>query len=218
MIKNLHKIIILGSVWGIIEATLGYFLHIYTVGIGWAIWFPIAFFFINRAYQWTKNSFCVMATAILASSLKLINLFFPVRIDMVFNPAVSIILEALSVVLVYHFVVSGKRDKLNVFDILLTGFTWRTFYLTYVFLLPHHLLEISPAATALSFSRFMFFENVTNSALIFVGLFLSERIKYLNFDELLNRFDNITAHKRLIKPILCSFMLVLAVIVKLVTV
>lgn len=218
MAKNLHKIIILGSAWGIIEATLGYFLHMYTIGIGWALWFPIAFFFINKAYQWTKNFSCVMATALIASSLKLLNLFFPVRIDMVFNPAVSIIVEALSVVLVYHFVVSGKRDKPHIFDILLIGFVWRTLYLSYVFLLPEHLLEISPAATALSFTRFMFFENIANSALICIGLLLAKKIKILNSDGLLNRIDKITAQKRLLKPVLCSLMLVLAVIVELVTI
>lgn len=218
MLKHLHKIIILGAVWGITEATVGYFLHMFAAGLGWALWFPIAFFFINKSYRWMKSFSSVMMTAVIASSLKLINLFFPVRIDMVFNPAVSIILEALSVILVYHFVMSGKRDKLNVFDILLIGFAWRAFYLTYVFLLPQPLLEISPAATALSFSRFMFFENAANSALIYAGLLLAERLKCLSFDGLLNWFENITERKRLLKPVFCSLMFVLAVILQLVTV
>lgn len=218
MAKNLHKAVILGSIWGAIEATLGCFLHIFTVGIGWALWFPIAFFFINKAYQWTKSYPCVMATAAVASSIKLINLFFPVRVDMVINPAVSIIFEALSVVLVYHYVVNGERGKPHIFDILLIGFTWRTLYLGYVFLLPEHLLAISPAATALSFTKFMFFENVANSTLIFAGFLLAKKLKNLDTDRLFAWIDGVTTQKRLLKPGLSFLAFFLAVIIKLITI
>ena len=161
MKKNLYVLIILGAAWGIFEATAGYLLHLFGLRIGWMIWFPAAYFFIRRAYGETKNIRGTMGMAIFAASLKLVNLFFPGRIDMVVNPAVSMILEALSVVLIYRYM-----EKENPLAALFAGFVWRGLYVIYVMCMPRSFVEAAPFLTLRSLITFLVFENVINATCI----------------------------------------------------
>lgn len=218
MTKQLHKAIIIGAIWGMTEATVGYVLHLFAAQIGWMLWFPIAFLFIHMAYGTTKSYALTILSAGVAASLKLINLFFPVRADMVFNPAVSILLEALSVVLVYHYITKNKKNEPAFFEILLIGFTWRVLYVSYVHLLPTNLLEISPAGSMQAFARFLFFENVLNTLLITVGMLVVKKFRLLNFERLYSRMNLAFSNKPVLKPVVSVLSLVIAVFLKLVTI
>lgn len=182
MNKNFYKIIFLGSVWGITEATLGHILHTCELPIGWLVWFPVAYFFLSRAYNLTGNINSVVYTALISASIKLIDLFFSPRFDYVLNPAVSILLEAFAFLAVYKFIVSkNESDKLNVMNIFIIGFLWKILYISYLFILPKNLLNISPVSTSISFVKFFFLETVTNTALIIGVAFACKKTKPLSF-------------------------------------
>lgn len=215
---NITKTILLGSAWGITEATAGYLLHRFGMGFGWLLWFPIAFFFIHRAYVWTKSAPAVMLCAAIASSLKLVNLLFPIRPDRVFNPAVSIILEAAAVLLVYRLIRDGSEERPHFFHILLCSFTFRTFYLGYVHLLPNIYFELSPGADIAVFTRFMFLENAANTLLISAGFLLAERFNRMNLGRLYNLAQRLNSRSRLLAPAASAAALALGVLVGILTV
>lgn len=205
----------LGAAWGIFEATAGYLLHLSGLRIGRMIWFPVAYFFIHQAYRYTNSIPAVMLTALTASSFKLINLFFPGRIDTVLNPAVSIILEALSVMLVYQYVIDRQLDKINPLTVLLTGMIWRTLYICYILCMPQSFIDIAPFTTISAFLEFMLFNNVVNAALISAGFFAAKVFqKQLNL--LSNRVKAVTGRRAAMKPALAAMSMALAMIIQVV--
>lgn len=206
---SIFTVIILGSLWGIFEATIGHVLHMLALPLGSFVWFPIAFYFINRTYKSTKSYNYVIVTALIASSFKLLDLFFPVRIDMVINPSISMILEAIAFILVFHY---ADIKKPNFLHILLLGFTWRTFYLCYVLLMPESIMMISPAADMLKFTKFMFLYNVGNCVLIYVCCLVSEKVTipnalYVNNSQFFNKYA-------FLKPAFSAFSLIAAIVVQ----
>lgn len=84
-LKNISIIIFWSSLWGIVEATLGYLLHKINFSFGGCIWFPLAFYFMDKIYRKTGNVQYILYGAIITSIIKLTNLFIEVRIDKVVN-------------------------------------------------------------------------------------------------------------------------------------
>lgn len=118
-----------GGIWGIVEATLGYLLHLGTIGISGCIMFPIGYLIMRKAYK-QSNSFSVVAySSLIAGIIKLVNLFMPISHPMkVINPAIAIVLEGLSVMALISW--SVKKDKeIGFTSALITGFGWRGIYL-----------------------------------------------------------------------------------------
>lgn len=144
MKENFCSVLIVGALWGIAEATLGHFLHVFSLGIGWLVWFPIAYYFLNLIYRITKRPECMLFTAFLSALIKMINIIGAQRLDIVINPAASIILEALAVYTVYKFLLKEKNEvRLNLTYILTFGFLWRMLYICYVLCLPQYWISIS---------------------------------------------------------------------------
>lgn len=169
MKNNLCKIVIVGALWGIFEATAGYALHVSGIKIGSFIWFPVAYYFCHRVYSSTQSYPAVMLTAFIAAAIKLVNLFFPGRIDMVINPAVSIVLEAMAVVLVYKYVANSRIENINPLTVALTGFIWRGLYVWYIFSMPAAYFSISSLTATEGFLQFMFVKNLINIVIICAG-------------------------------------------------
>ena len=76
--KNMAGIIstalFFGAAWGLIEAALGYLLHLLTffaIGLSGAILFPIGFYFMYKAYDKTKELKTVLFAGIVAAIIKL---------------------------------------------------------------------------------------------------------------------------------------------------
>lgn len=167
---------------------MGYFLHLLALPIGWLFWFPIAFGFMRIVYQQTKNASAVFCTALVASSIKLSDLLMPVRIDYVINPAVSIILEALAVLVVYKIFVTRKEEGKRIFSysgVAMISVLWRAFYLIYVHFLPRKFFVISPAAGIQPLLKFLVIENVANILMICfvskVGAKIRKSFNFWNF-------------------------------------
>lgn len=179
------------------------------------IWFPVAYFFIHKAYRDTNSIPAVMLTALTASSLKLINLFFPGRVDVVLNPAVSIILEALSMMLVYQYVIDKQLAKINPLTVLLTGVIWRALYICYILCMPQSFFDIAPFTTINSFMEHMLLKNVVNAAFISAGFFAAKAFKK-QLNMLADRFKAAKGRAAAIKPAFAAISMVLAMIVQVV--
>lgn len=113
-VKDLSVILFWGSIWGILEATVGLVLHAlpFKVPTG-AIMFPIGYYFMQKSYRNTNHNMAMFYTSAIAASIKLINLLSPIVHPIkVLNPAACILLEGLSVALVFkYFVQDGKALK-----------------------------------------------------------------------------------------------------------
>lgn len=216
MKKNLYMILTLGATWGIIEATIGHLLHMLPIGIGWMFWFPIAFFFIHTAYAQTKSFSSVMFTALIAAALKFVDLLFSTRLDIIVNPAVSILIEALSVVLVYYYVLKCDVKKVNVLSILLVGFLWRTLFISFVLCLPQSFTDVASFTSVNSFLNFMFLNNIVNTLFISVG-FLAAKVFRKQFVFILDKLGMFINRHVIIKPTLAVSSIALAIAVKMFT-
>jgi len=67
--KALFTIIFYGSIWGILEATLGYVLHLVPTFISGLIMFPIATFILVRAYQVLGSKKSILYIGLIAAAI-----------------------------------------------------------------------------------------------------------------------------------------------------
>lgn len=214
MRKSISSVIFIGAVWGIVEATVGHFLHLFTMGIGWMLWFPIAFFFLNSVYRMTHKASCMLTTAIIAAGIKMIDIFYSPRLDYVINPAASIILEGLAVFAVYQYLnYKYNQDKLNVISILLACAGWKVLYICYLFFLPESWINISCLRGMIPFAKFFFFETIMNTLLISFTIVAVRRVSILNL-KISNRFEQLSNKHHILIPLFSVFTLILAVIVQ----
>lgn len=204
MKRYISIIIFFGAVWGIVESTLGYILHNISFNIGWAIWFPLAFYFMNKVYKQTSSLSAIFFTSCIAASIKLVDLLLPVRVDKVLNPAVSIILESIVVMAVFKVLEYEKElRKPKWFHTLVMSFGWRTLYIMYIFILPQFFIRISPVRGLEPFLSFMIVESIVNSMIISSCIIISQKVdKKARFKE----FN--------LKPIYSLCLLILAVFVQ----
>ena len=122
-----------GSLWGIAEASLGHLLHLVGFpGLAGIVMFPLGLFFMTRAFLTSGKRRVILFTALIASSLKLVDLFFPVSTPfIVLNPALAIIFESLVVMLF----IPGKswiEGRLQLGRLLGLTLSWRGIYAVFV--------------------------------------------------------------------------------------
>ncbi len=165
--NNWNLIIFLGAIWGISEASLGYLFHLLSVlipGIAGFFMFPVAFFFLNTAYRKTGQFSTLIYIAVIAASLKLVNLFLPVLHPVsTINPAVSIILEAVGVAL-FIKITDYNKDKVKSLSLFSVSVTWRLLFLIYLALVtPAHGLLTENYGYII---RFMFLDSLINTMII----------------------------------------------------
>ncbi len=121
-----------GGILGVLEATLGYILHLLPSGISGAIMYPILFAIGVMAYKSSNSLKSVYVMSGTAALIKLTNLAVPLLPAVkVVNPAIAILLEGLSVALVIKYTIDRQKE----FDfntILVGSFSWRAIYLMYL--------------------------------------------------------------------------------------
>lgn len=173
--KNLCIVVFWGSLWGIVEATLGYLLHRMNLNVGWCIWFPLAFYFLNKIYEKTGKAWCVLYGGFVAAMIKLADVFIEPSFVKVVNPSASIIFEAASLLILYK--IMEKRDKkVGVFCIAGVNVAWRALFLTYVFLfMPKAVIAVSQLRALNPFLQFMLVESAVNTIIIEAYLLFRER-------------------------------------------
>lgn len=119
--KTIQTIILMGALWGICEASVGYGLHFLPYGFSGMFMFPIGVYFMYNAYKQSEKKNAILWVGMIAASIKFIDLFLPSRSPMaVINPATSIILESL---VVFAFAKAFNYKKVITSSYLL-GFSW----------------------------------------------------------------------------------------------
>lgn len=205
--KNISTIIFWGSMWGIIESTAGYLLHRMNLKVGWCIWFPIAFYFLDKIYRRTGEAKYMIYGAFITSAIKLTNLFIEVRIDKVINPAMSIILEAGALFILYE-ILERKNRNLDIIWVAGVNILWRSFYIIYLLLAPKSFLAISPLRGTEPLLKFMLLESLANTVIITSYIVLRNRLSEKFIKEKIKGFN--------ISPIPSLLILAFAVVLQLV--
>lgn len=133
--KLLVKILFYGSIWGILEATLGHVLHFIPATIAGAIMFPMAGGILYKAYDATKSKASLVYIGAVAAAIKSIDLLLPqFTIYKTINPMISILLESLVVVVVVNMLISS--NKVNKYAALpIASVTWRLGFVGWMFFL-----------------------------------------------------------------------------------
>ena len=118
-----------GVLWGSAEATLGHLLHLARIpGLAGFVMFPVALFFLARAYGSTGRLSVLPAAAAVAAAVKLVDAFLPgADLWAALNPAQAIFLEGLAVTALFG--VSGKPVRLRPIPVALTALSWRFVFL-----------------------------------------------------------------------------------------
>ena len=151
--NNAVSIVVIGSLWGITEATLGYLVHILSFfsfyGISGIIMSAVAVYFMRMAFKTTHKLSSIFYVSVIAAGIKLFDLFLPMLpASKTIGPAIAILSEGLVIMLGYALFSKGKKYiSLSLFG----GISWRIFYLATLFILGYFTPHTSISAYILSF-------------------------------------------------------------------
>ncbi|HBY66067.1 MAG TPA: hypothetical protein DEG42_06830 [Acholeplasmataceae bacterium] len=125
----LFSVIFFGSIWGILEATLGYALHFLPVLISGSIMFPIAATIMVMTFHQTKSRSAMIYVALIAASLKSVNFFMPGLLPInTYNPMISIMLQSLVVYAVLPMV-EKKSFAVQMLGLGIVSLSWRALFI-----------------------------------------------------------------------------------------
>lgn len=159
-----------GSLWGLMEATLGYLLHFAAVaipGLPGFLMFPFAFALMHRAVKEAGVPSAAFYASIVAASVKLTDFLVPghdpIRVS---NPALAILMEGLAVYAVMAYR-DRKREGLVPVHAFGMGVLWRAMFSAYLwaislFGLPAALVTSGPWPLL----RFIFLESFVNAVIM----------------------------------------------------
>lgn len=162
-----------GALWGIVEATLGYLVHLANISSTFVL-LPIAFFFMKQVYKSTGKISSIFVISIISASIKLLDIFTDIRLDKVINPSISILLEGCAFA---GFVFIVKKKNVNTRQkcglIFMMNTVWRIAYCLYLIVAPELIYQFSILTSTEKIIDFMITKNLGTSVMI-VGLFLLE--------------------------------------------
>lgn len=112
MYRNVLKIIMLGSVWGTLEATLGALLHYLNFPLKGNIMASVGFFCLYLAVAGGRGNkiFICTTVGVVAAVVKLFDLFLPMPAIFAIRPAVAILIEALAFSAAASVIAAVNRD------------------------------------------------------------------------------------------------------------
>ncbi|MFA5283550.1 MAG: hypothetical protein WC366_03505 [Bacilli bacterium] len=134
-IKLLLVVLLIGGLWGLLEATLGTLLHLQpfeSMGMfmgSSVIMIPIAYSLLTIAWKKTGKYRAMMYCGFVAATIKLTLLilpFFWTRTQSVINPAISIVLESLCMAAACYVIKPNRALSTKMFfAIFIADFAWR---------------------------------------------------------------------------------------------
>jgi hypothetical protein len=125
----LFSVIFFGSIWGILEATLGYALHFLPVLISGSIMFPIAATIMVMTFHQTKSRSAMIYVALIAASIKSVNFFMPGLLPIkTYNPMISIMLQSLVIYAVLPMV-EKKSFAVQMLGLGIVSLSWRALFI-----------------------------------------------------------------------------------------
>lgn len=173
----LYVNIFYGAVWGILEATLGYLIHLTNMS-STIILCPLAFFFMNQAYKSTEKISSIFFISIISASIKLLDLFTNIRIDKVINPAISILLEgAVFSIMIYIFQKNELKKGTKIISVFVMNTLWRMAYCVYLFFSPRFIYEYSILISTQKIFDFLIIKNIETSIVLITLFWIEYKIK-----------------------------------------
>ncbi|MFA5419665.1 MAG: hypothetical protein WC341_14535 [Bacteroidales bacterium] len=130
-----YEIIFFGSIWGILEASLGYVLHFLPTLIAGTTMFAVASFILYRAFLKTNSKTALLWIGLVAAFIKAFDFFLPAHpiygYVKVINPMFCILIETLMLFAILP--VLAKKNLLSG-GIALMGasLSWRSLFLVYL--------------------------------------------------------------------------------------
>lgn len=165
-------VLFFGGLWGLVEATLGYFLHMLPEllpipPISGLILFPIGLFFMVKAKRYTDRTAAIPLTALVAAMVKLASSAVPfIAFRFVRNPALAILLEGVTV----WFALGVSEWKLNFglpVKALVMSFGWRALFLATNILFGLSGIANKPIAMQ---RRFVYIDGSLDAAIIVIAV------------------------------------------------
>jgi len=198
-IEFISQIIFFGAIWGLLEATLGYVLHLLPALIAGSIMFPIAIFILFKAYKNTQSRYAILMIGILAMMIKSMNLMLPGHPAKTINPMIAMFIQSLIAFGVIPMFDKGHlTQKISLIIVMSVG--WRMgmmFYYGYNYLTTNF-LDFRLASFTSGF-EFILIEGLISG--VIAGLLV------IGGDLLINRsFKKLT-----LNPMISVFILILAV-------
>ncbi|MFA7560474.1 MAG: hypothetical protein WCY80_00050 [Candidatus Izemoplasmatales bacterium] len=119
------KIVFFGALWGLVEATLGYALHILPALIAGSIMFPIVMVILYQAYKSLDSRKAILFVGFVAILIKSSNLLLPFLFPAkTINPMIAMFIQSL---LAFAFIPNLSSSSIVKKIAILTGIslTWR---------------------------------------------------------------------------------------------
>lgn len=199
-LKLLIQVIFYGSIWGILEATIGYLFHFIPATIAGTIMFPIASLILYKAYQKTNSKTALFYIAVVAATIKAVDFLLPtLSIYKTINPMLSILLESLVVVAVISLLVS-KKPVNNYIALPIASIAWRALFILWMGLQFYLTGNLAPYIKTLSLGfEFVIISGIVSGFFATVLLHLDKQLKFS-----FSKSDQ--------QPIIASILLIIALI------
>lgn len=199
--------IFFGSIWGIIEATIGYVLHLNILPpfLAGSLLFPFAMLLLSKAYQVTQSRLSILGIGLIAALIKGVNLFLPyTNVFKIINPMIMIVMESLLVFVVIQAFQKASWPK-RLGYIVFASIGWRLVMVLY-FGIQTLLNPSSVAFQIRSLTNFVQFTLLDGglSSLLALGLFIMD-------DRLPIRKWNLSKSP-ILSPVLFVFAIVLTIL------
>lgn len=184
--KFLVSVLAFGGMWGFLEATLGFGLHLLAAGISGAIMFPIGVMFMLGAFRATGRASAALYTAMVASAVKAVDLLVPgAAFSMTLNPMLAIVLEGLAVFAATGIFSARRKGQLDaaVSPALLVAFAaavsfgWRALFAGATVVAPAIGVTLDTFASASSLVQFVLVGGLYNAAITAVALIIFSAAK-----------------------------------------
>ncbi|GEM_PF-207640 len=222
MKKCVSAIIFWGALWGLEEATLGHLLHITTLNIGWFLWFPLAYFFMSMVYKQTGKLNSILFTSIIAAAIKLVDLSMTTNLVIIICPALSIILESISLFAILKIMDWKKLlHKNKLIEIVSVSLLWRVLFLLGLLLIPTWIMASYPYKSISSILKLLLYEGLINSLLIYGTVILAKKTNEINnksntyFKQLTDKIIQSKLVKEMCyKPVISLSLLAVALIIQ----
>lgn len=222
MKKDISTIIFWGALWGLEEATLGHLLHITTLNIGWFLWFPLAYFFMGIVYKQTGKLHSILFTSIIAAVIKLVDFFIITNSVIIICPALSIILEGISLFAILKTIDRKKLiQKHKMVEIASASLLWRVLFLLSLLFIPTWIMSAYPFKSVYSILELLLYEGLINSLFIYGIIMLAKKINKLNeksntyFKQLAGKIIKLKLVKEMcFKPVVSLSLLAVALIIQ----
>lgn len=168
--KHLWPIILWGSVWGLLEASLGYVLHLISIpAVSAVIMLPLAMAVMYKIFKQTNSRNAVFCIALIAAFIKSIDFTLPLPPIKTINPMISIISQGIiGTLFISRLDDVKKRSSAFLLSAYAAAFSWRALFLLWnavlLFVFTKGIFEHS----SLVIFRFLLIDGIINAVFIFL--------------------------------------------------